>query len=107
MARVSRAAPRVRDPEGTRRKILAAALQEFAAKGIDGARVDTIAARAGVNKQLLYYYFDSKDGLFRAVLRERLAERAPEAALADRTGPERLAAAPGPARGGTATGSGS
>ena len=69
---------RVRDPEGTRRKILAAALQEFSAKGIDGARVDAIAARARVNKQLLYYYFDSKDGLFRAVLRERLAERAPE-----------------------------
>src|SRR5438034_10055952 len=83
---------RTRDPEGTKRKILAAALQEFSAKGIDGARVDAIAARARVNKQLLYYYFDSKDGLFRAVLRERLAERAPEVALADRTGPERLAA---------------
>ena len=82
---------RTRDPEGTRRKILAAALQEFSAKGIDGARVDAIAARARVNKQLLYYYFGSKDGLFRAVLRERLAERAPEAALADRTGPGRLA----------------
>ncbi|HXY92761.1 MAG TPA: TetR family transcriptional regulator [Acidimicrobiia bacterium] len=82
---------RVRDPEGTRRKILAAALQEFSAKGIDGARVDAIAARAGVNKQLLYYYFESKAGLFRAVLRERLAERAPEAAAADRTGPSRLA----------------
>ena len=84
-------ATRTRDPEGTRRKILAAALQEFSAKGIDGARVDAIAARARVNKQLLYYYFDSKDGLFRAVLRERLAERGPEAALADRTGPARLA----------------
>jgi TetR/AcrR family transcriptional regulator len=84
-------ATRTRDPEGTRRKILAAALQEFSAKGIDGARVDAIAARARVNKQLLYYYFGSKDGLFRAVLRERLAERAPEAALADRTGPGRLA----------------
>ncbi len=84
-------ATRTRDPEGTRRKILAAALQEFVALGIDGARVDAIAARARVNKQLLYYYFGSKDGLFRAVLRERLAERAPEAALADRTGPDRLA----------------
>jgi TetR/AcrR family transcriptional regulator len=85
------ATTRTRDPEGTRRKILAAALQEFSAKGIDGARVDAIAARAGVNKQLLYYYFDSKDGLFRAVLRERLATRAPEAAHADRTSPGRLA----------------
>lgn len=91
MARSATPAPRVRDPEGTKRKILAAALQEFAALGIDGARVDKIAARAGVNKQLLYYYFGSKDGLFRAVLRERLVDRAPETALADRTGPERLA----------------
>jgi TetR/AcrR family transcriptional regulator len=82
---------RTRDPEATRRKILAAALQEFSAKGIDGARVDAIAARARVNKQLLYYYFDSKDGLFRAVLRERLAERSPTVALADRTSPGRLA----------------
>jgi TetR/AcrR family transcriptional regulator len=84
-------ATRVRDPEGTRRKILAAALQEFVALGIDGARVDAIADRARVNKQLLYYYFGSKDGLFRAVLRERLSERAPEAALADRRSPARLA----------------
>jgi TetR/AcrR family transcriptional regulator len=84
-------ATRVRDPEGTKRKILAAALQEFAALGIDGARVDGIAARAGVNKQLLYYYFGSKDGLFRAVLRERLAERGAETAAADRSGPARLA----------------
>ena len=82
---------RIRDPEATKRKILAAALQEFSAKGINGARVDAIAARARVNKQLLYYYFGSKNGLFRAVLRDRLAERAPEAAHADREGPQRLA----------------
>jgi TetR/AcrR family transcriptional regulator len=82
---------RVRDPAATKRKILAAALQEFSAKGIDGARVDAIAARAGVNKQLLYYYFGSKDGLFRAVLRERLAERSPEAVHVDRAGPHRIA----------------
>jgi AcrR family transcriptional regulator len=92
MAKSAAPTTRVRDPEGTRRKILAAALQEFAAKGIDGARVDAIAARARVNKQLLYYYFDSKDGLFRAVLRERLAERSPTVALADRTSPARIAA---------------
>ena len=79
MAKSAAPTTRMRDPEGTRRKILAAALQEFSAKGIDGARVDAIAARARVNKQLLYYYFDSKDGLFRAVLRERLAERSPTA----------------------------
>ena len=98
MAKSAAPTTRTRDPEGTRRKILAAALQEFSAKGIDGARVDAIAARARVNKQLLYYYFDSKDGLFRAVLRERLAERSPTAALADRTSPARHRGAPGPPR---------
>jgi AcrR family transcriptional regulator len=81
---------RLRDPEGTRRRILAAALQEFSAKGIDGARVDAIAERAGTNKRMLYYYFGSKDDLFRAVLRQRLAERAPMARERDRTGPARL-----------------
>jgi AcrR family transcriptional regulator len=83
--------PKLRDPEGTRRRILAAALQEFSAKGIDGARVDAIAARAGTNKRMLYYYFGSKDDLFRAVLAQRLAERAPTARERDRTGPTRIA----------------
>jgi len=83
--------PRLRDPEGTRRRILAAALQEFSAKGIDGARVDAIAERAGTNKRMLYYYFGSKDDLFRAVLRQRLAERDAMARERDRTGPGRLA----------------
>jgi AcrR family transcriptional regulator len=83
--------PRLRDPEGTRRRILAAALQEFSAKGIDGARVDAIAERAGTNKRMLYYYFGSKDDLFRAVLRQRLAERAPTARERDRTGSTRIA----------------
>lgn len=83
--------PKLRDPEGTRRRILAAALQEFSAKGIDGARVDAIAERAGTNKRMLYYYFGSKDDLFRAVLGQRLAERAPTARQRDRTGPTRIA----------------
>jgi len=83
--------PKPRDPEGTRRRILAAALREFSAKGIDGARVDAIAARAGTNKRMLYYYFGSKDDLFRAVLRQRLADRAPTARERDRTGPGRIA----------------
>jgi len=81
---------RLRDPEGTRKRILAAALQEFSAKGIDGARVDAIAERAGTNKRMLYYYFGSKDDLFRAVLAQRLAERAPTTRERDRTGPARI-----------------
>jgi len=64
-----------RDPEATKAKILAAAVREFSAKGISGARVDAIAARARVNKRMLYYYFESKDGLFREILRRRLVER--------------------------------
>jgi TetR/AcrR family transcriptional regulator len=64
-----------RDPEATRRRILAAALREFSAKGISGARVDAIAARAKVNKRMIYYYFGSKDGLFREILRRRFQER--------------------------------
>jgi TetR/AcrR family transcriptional regulator len=62
-----------RDPEGTRRRILEAALREFSEKGIGGARVDAIAARADTNKRMLYHYFGSKDGLYRAVLQEGLA----------------------------------
>jgi TetR/AcrR family transcriptional regulator len=82
---------KLRDPEGTRRRILAAALQEFSAKGIDGARVDAIAERAGTNKRMLYYYFGSKDDLFRAVLAQRLAVRAPTVRERDRIGPGRIA----------------
>lgn len=48
--------------------LLEAARQVFAAHGLEGARVDDIARRAGVNKQLVYHYFDSKDGLYAAVL---------------------------------------
>jgi TetR/AcrR family transcriptional regulator len=49
-------------------RIVASARDEFARRGFDGARVDQIARRAGVNKQLLFYYFHSKRGLFNAVL---------------------------------------
>ncbi|MCU1487695.1 MAG: TetR/AcrR family transcriptional regulator [Actinomycetia bacterium] len=65
-----------RDAAATQRRILQAARREFAAKGISGARVDAIAARARTNKRMIYYYFGSKDGLFREVLRQQLASRA-------------------------------
>ncbi|UUP16653.1 TetR/AcrR family transcriptional regulator [Nitratireductor thuwali] len=57
-----------RDPELTRASILEAATAEFAEKGIGGARVDTIAERAGANKRMLYHYFGDKTGLYVAVL---------------------------------------
>ncbi len=47
---------------------MAAAMAEFAAKGLAGARVDAIAARAGLNKQLISYYFQGKEGLYDAIL---------------------------------------
>ena len=64
-----------RDPERTQRRILAAALHEFAARGFAGARVDAIARRAASNKRMLYHYFGDKAGLFRAVLRHKINER--------------------------------
>ncbi|TYC03353.1 TetR/AcrR family transcriptional regulator [Micromonospora sp. WP24] len=56
-----------RDAEDTRRRLLAAAADEFAQRGIAGARVDRIAAAAGANKALIYTYFGNKDQLFDAV----------------------------------------
>jgi TetR/AcrR family transcriptional regulator len=60
--------PQRRNPEATRQKLLGAARREFAGSGLAGARVDEIAARAGVNKQLVYHYFGDKDALYLAVL---------------------------------------
>lgn len=60
-------AERQRDPDRTRQALLDAALHEFADKGLAGARVSEIAARAGVNKQLISYYFGGKHGLYRAL----------------------------------------
>ena len=64
-----------RDPRRTQERILAAALKEFSAKGFSGARVDAIARRAAINKRMLYHYFGDKEGLFREVLRRKIAER--------------------------------
>src|SRR5476651_2198152 len=64
-----------RNPGRTRERILSAALKEFAAKGFAGARVDVIARRAAINKRMLYHYFGNKEKLFRAVLRQKIAER--------------------------------
>ena len=57
-----------RDPESTSAAILAAAVREFTERGYEGARVDNIAARAGVNKRMLYHYFGNKQALYVAVL---------------------------------------
>mgnify|MGYP003296299078 CR=1 FL=1 len=63
--------------EITKKKILMAAETEFAALGLAAARIDSIAKSAGINKQMIYAHFKSKDGLYSAVLEKvysRLSE---------------------------------
>jgi len=68
-SRSPRRAPveRQRDPERTKAQLLEAAKSEFGAKGYAAARVSEIAAKAGVNKQLISYYFGGKEGLYNAL----------------------------------------
>jgi AcrR family transcriptional regulator len=54
----------------TEQKIIQAARKEFIATGLSGARMQSIAERAGVNKALLHYYFRSKEKLYEAALRD-------------------------------------
>lgn len=61
---------RTRDPEATRKRILAAAKSEFSRKGLGGARVDDIANRAKINKRMLYHYFGNKEELFQRTLED-------------------------------------
>ncbi|HEY1647576.1 MAG TPA: TetR/AcrR family transcriptional regulator [Terracidiphilus sp.] len=65
----------------TRSRILDAAITEFSENGLAGARTEQIAAAAGVNKALLYYYFQSKGALYTAAL-EAVAERVVSSGLA-------------------------
>jgi AcrR family transcriptional regulator len=63
-----RRSPQRRDAFATRARILRAATQEFARHGFGGARGDRIAKRARSSERMVYYYFGSKEGLFREVL---------------------------------------
>lgn len=78
-----------RDRKRTRNKIVAAARAEFAARGYSGARMEQIADRAGINKELIYHYFRGKEHLFEEVRSEQRADaRAgnaiPQSPLVDR-----------------------
>ena len=87
---VSQRAPA--DPP-SRDRIIAAAAAEFAARGFDGAKVDRIAARARVNKAMLYYHFKNKADLYRAILRDLFQSIATAAAASRAEGgppPEQL-----------------
>jgi AcrR family transcriptional regulator len=63
---------RPHDAEATKDALLRAAANVFAEVGFDGARVDEIADRAGINKRMIYSYFTDKEGLYRHVLQSRL-----------------------------------
>lgn len=89
---------RARNAQATRQAILDAATNEFAEHGLSGASVRDIAARTASSKHMIYYHFQSKEGLYSAVLERayhefRLVEGAvdygalsPEAALAELVG---------------------
>ena len=64
---------RTNDPEATALNIIEVATQEFAAKGLAGARIDEIAALTRTSKRMIYYYFGSKEGLYIRVLEEAYA----------------------------------
>ena len=68
--------PQQRDLNRTRERIMAAAQKEFAVHGFAGARTDAIARRARVNERMIFYCFDSKEGLYRAVLAQKLSAEA-------------------------------
>jgi len=67
-------------PDPSRERILQAAIREFSEHGLAGARTNTIATAARVNKALLYYYFRDKEGLYVAAL-EEVAGKIASAAL--------------------------
>ena len=64
----------VRDAEKTKQQILDAAEIEFAKHGLKGARTDEIAKAAGVASRMIYYYFESKEGLYQTVLQRPATE---------------------------------
>lgn len=73
---------RTNDPEGTRRNIIEVATEEFAHRGLSGARIDEIAAKTKCSKRMIYYYFENKEGLYLKVLEEAYRRvRADEAEL--------------------------
>jgi AcrR family transcriptional regulator len=58
-----------RDPSGTIKRIMEAAREEFGANGFSGTKMEHIARRASVSKQLVYLYFNSKDELYSEILK--------------------------------------
>src|SRR5512132_277597 len=81
------ARPRRRAARDSRAAIFRAAAREFSDRGYDAAGTDRIAARARVNKAMLYYHFGSKRGLYLEVVRDMVATVGARArAIADGSG---------------------
>lgn len=81
--------PGSRDAAAARSVILSAAIQEFARKGLAGARMDAIAREASVAKGLAFHHFGSKEGLWIAALAEiyRMLRAGQDEAALDALGP--------------------
>src|ERR1700744_5081254 len=77
MTAASTVTPIARGASNTKRdtisRLLEVAKQEFTEKGLDGARIDEIARRAGITKQLIYNYYGTKEELFTAIIEETAA----------------------------------
>ena len=88
---IKQAKPQIkrRNAVATRARILQAAMEEFAAKGLDAARIEDIADQAGANRRMTYYYFGSKEGLYLAALEAAYFElvEVEEGIDVDRLGP--------------------
>jgi TetR/AcrR family transcriptional regulator len=67
--------PQTRDAEATKARILDAAEEEFAKNGLGAARTEAIAQQTGVTKAMIYYYYESKEKLYEAVLERSFNER--------------------------------
>lgn len=72
--RVAKSVRQIRDAEVTRQQILDAAEMEFARHGMKGARLSAIADRASITTAMIHYYFENKEGLYKAVLQRPLDE---------------------------------
>src|SRR5580692_6001549 len=72
--KLQRRAARLRDPKGTRQRLLQAAFREVYRYGFQSAGIDTILATTNVTKGALYYHFESKEALGYAIIEEIVAE---------------------------------
>lgn len=73
MVRETRKTGWKQDPEAVRADILRVAVEQFALRGLSGARVDEIARRTATSKRMIYYYFKDKEGLYQAALESEYA----------------------------------